>query len=73
MFALCQNQSKYFPTVKKELIDKCENKHDATNRVISKIVTRNGLMKVKIVVGAKLFKRKSTEIRDMVDKSTHFW
>ncbi len=42
------------------------------NEVIDKIVKKFGSMKVKLVVGQKLFKRKLPEIKIMVENSTHF-
>ena len=66
-------QSKFFPTVKAEKIDgKTPLDHDDVNNLINQINQRFGSMKVKIVVGQKLFKRKHLEIKTMIENSSHF-
>jgi hypothetical protein len=53
--------------------DKKPVDHNLINSLIGKIVENFGLMKVKIVVGQKLFKKKASEIKEMIDKSSHHW
>lgn len=66
-------QDKFFPTVKAKatgplkIID-----HDVVNSVSLKINQFYGKVSVKVVVGQKLFKKKSAEIKTMIDNSTHF-
>ena len=47
--------------------------HELVNSLVTKIVLRHGTVKVKIVVGQKLFKKKMMEIKEMIEKSSHFW
>jgi len=68
------HQKKYFPRIHGRLIgDKKPVDHNLINSLIGKIVENFGLMKVKIVVGQKLFKKKASEIKEMIDKSSHHW
>jgi hypothetical protein len=65
-------QSKFFPTVKSKKLDVQKPlDHDVMNCIVEQIVERCGIMKVKLVIGQKLFKRKAAEIKKMVDMSTH--
>ena len=68
----CHPQSKFFPTVKAKKLDVLKPlDHDVMNCIVEQIVERSGTAKIKLVVGQKLFKRKSAEIKKMVDMSTH--
>ena len=67
-------QKKYFPRIRDQVIgNKKPVDHNLVNSLIAKIVENFGLMKVKIVVGQKLFKKKSQEIKAMIEKSSHHW
>ena len=41
--------------------------------MIENIVKCYGLMQVKLVIGHKLYKKKAAEIKNMIEKSSHFW
>ena len=45
--------------------------HDVMNCIVEQIVERSPPMKVKLVVGQKLFKRKAAEIKKTIEQSTH--
>ena len=40
--------------------------------LVDRLTLQNVPMKVKIVIGLKLFKRKMQEIKNSIDNSTHF-
>ena len=65
-------QSKYFPTIKRILLDDGKKETATISMVIDRIHQRYSPMKVKIVVGQKLFKRKAQEIKATIERSTHF-
>jgi len=64
--------TKFFPRLKNEKLKRTNN-GDLTGDVVEKIVARHGFMmpRVKVVIGMKLFKRKQSEIKAVVEKSTH--
>ena len=67
-------QSKYFPTIKTVHIIEKNGKVDTNtvNAVVDSILPRFAPMKIKIVVGKQLFKRKQNEIKESIENSTHF-
>ena len=64
----------YFPQVTKGKLNAKRGpvNHEVTNSIIDKIYLKYGMMKIKVVVGMKLFKRKQTDIKSMIEQSTHF-
>ena len=67
-------QKKFFPRIHGHLIgNKKPVDHELVSSLVGKIVLRHGTVKVKIVVGQKLFKKKQPEIKEMIEKSSHFW
>jgi hypothetical protein len=64
--------AKYFPTIKKIRLDGSKVDHNMTSIIVDRVLNRNLPMKIKIVIGQKLFKRKSQEIKTIIENSTHF-
>merc|ERR1712083_19641 len=74
----CQHMQKYltkfFPTVNKVVLGKSKGDANTITTLVDKILYKTDQfvpMKVKIVVGQKLFKRKSNEIKASIENSTH--
>lgn len=66
-------QSKHFPTIKRvHFGDKNTQNRGMLESLVDRITLQNVPMKVKIVIGLKLFKRKSQEIKTSIENSTHF-
>ncbi len=66
-------QTEFFPQVTKSLFKK--NKpvnHELTNSILEKIFLKYGMMKIKVVIGMKLFKRRHSDIKSIIEQSTHF-
>jgi len=65
--------SKHFPTIKRvHFGDKNTQNKGMLENLVDKLTLQNVPMKVKIVIGLKLFKRKMQEIKNSIDNSTHF-
>ena len=66
-------QSKHFPTIKRvHFGDKNTQNKGMLENLVDRLTLQNVPMKVKIVIGLKLFKRKMQEIKNSIDNSTHF-
>lgn len=66
--------AKFFPTIKDNLLGMKNDSATVASIVDRLLSAQKALppMKVKIVVGQKLFKRKCSEIKSVIDNSTHF-
>merc|ERR1719210_2381485 len=64
--------NKYFPTVQKVHLNGSKIDYGLVNDLVEKIMQYKFIpMKIKIVVGQKLFKRKQAEIKKIIEDSTH--
>ena len=67
-------QTKHFPIIKRIHLKSGKADNDTVNAIVDRILPRfaHTPMKIKIVVGQKLFQRKSQEIKKIIENSTHF-
>ena len=67
-------QIKHFPIIKRIHLKSGKADNDTINAIVDRILPRfaHTPMKIKIVVGQKLFQRKSQEIKKIIENSTHF-
>ena len=69
---LFRSQTKFFPTIKSQAVPGKADSGTITPLVDRLLRHKDQPTKVKIVVGQKLFKRKSQEIKTSIENSTHF-
>lgn len=62
-------QKNFFPTISTQYL--CTRKEEV-GTVSAAVASTFGTMKVKLVIGKKLFKKSMSDIKTMVENSTHF-
>ena len=64
------SQGKHFPTVKDYKLK--SQTTDSINQLVQRVEERFGRLKVNLVIGAKLYKKKLAEITKTLEDGVHF-